>query len=180
MIYASLGTLQNGIGTFYEKIAAACEGLNVQLVISLGSPGATPIHNLVGDPIVVPYAPQRALLEKAVLTITHAGMNTTLESMAAGTPMVAIPITNDQPGVSARIEWSGVGKTILPHKLTVPRLRAAIQRVLLDDDYKANVQAIQTAIQQTDGLNVAADIVEAAIRKTSGPAQNRDSLAIVG
>lgn len=180
LIYASLGTLQNGIDTFYEKIAAACEGLNVQLVMSLGSPEAQPKQNFVGDPIVVPFAPQRELLSKAVLTITHAGMNTTLESIAAGTPMVAIPITNDQPGVSARIEWSSIGKSILPHKLTVPRLRAAIQRVLLDDDYEANVQAIQTAMQQTDGLNMAADIVEAAIRKSSNPATEEDSFAFAG
>jgi len=35
--------------------------------------------------------------------ITHAGLNTVLEALAQGVPQVAIPVTNDQPGVAARI-----------------------------------------------------------------------------
>jgi UDP:flavonoid glycosyltransferase YjiC (YdhE family) len=35
------------------------------------------------------------LLKRAALCITHAGLNTTLESLAHGVPMVAIPIAYD-------------------------------------------------------------------------------------
>jgi zeaxanthin glucosyltransferase len=41
--------------------------------------------------IVVSKAPQIELLKRAELCITHAGINTTLESLALGVPMVAIP-----------------------------------------------------------------------------------------
>jgi zeaxanthin glucosyltransferase len=41
--------------------------------------------------IVVRSAPQIDLLKRAALCITHAGLNTTLESLAHGVPMVAIP-----------------------------------------------------------------------------------------
>lgn len=60
------------------------------------------LPELPGNPIVVNYAPQLELLKIADLTITHAGVNTTLESLSNGVPLVAIPITNDQPGVAAR------------------------------------------------------------------------------
>ncbi|MEM9246017.1 MAG: glycosyltransferase, partial [Cyanobacteria bacterium P01_F01_bin.153] len=110
LIYASMGTIQNRLLDTFYKIAEACADLDAQLVISLGgsaSPDVLP--NLPGSPIVVGYAPQLELLRKADLTITHAGMNTTLESLNQGVPMVAIPITNDQPGVATRIAWTGAG-----------------------------------------------------------------------
>ena len=55
---------------------------------------------------------QLEILQKATLTITHAGMNTTLECLSNAVPMVAIPIANDQPGVAARIAWTGAGAAI--------------------------------------------------------------------
>ncbi len=104
LIYASMGTLQNRLIAVFEKIAEACEGLNAQLVISLGG-SAKPelLPELPGNPLVVEYAPQLELLKQATLMVTHAGMNTTMECLKNGVPMVAIPVTNDQPGVAARI-----------------------------------------------------------------------------
>ncbi|MEO1339667.1 MAG: glycosyltransferase, partial [Cyanobacteria bacterium J06635_13] len=95
LVYASLGTLQNRLLWIFEAIAEACSSLDVQLVIALGG-GADleSLPTLPGEPIVVGYAPQLELLQKASLTITHAGMNTALESLSNGVPMVAIPITN--------------------------------------------------------------------------------------
>lgn len=104
LIYASMGTIQNRLIRVFENIAEACVGLDVQLVISLGgSSSPDSLQNLPGAPLVVKYAPQLELLKKATLTITHAGLNTSLESLSNAVPMVAIPIASDQPGVAARI-----------------------------------------------------------------------------
>ncbi len=164
LIYASMGTLQNRQEEIFQCIASACAGLDAQLVISLGG-GSSPesLPKLQGSPLVVEYAPQLELLKKATLTITHAGMNTTLESLSNGVPMVAIPITNDQPGVAARLAWTGAGEVVQLSRLSVPRLRAAIQRVLTQDSYKNNAIRLQEAIRRAGGVNRAADIVEQAI-----------------
>jgi len=53
---------------------------------------AEAVQRLPGSPLVV-YAPQLELLAKARLTITHAGLNTVLDSLSNGVPLVAIPIT---------------------------------------------------------------------------------------
>ncbi len=161
LIYASMGTLQNRLNHIFYKIAKACVGLDVQLVISLGGglePEALP--NLPGNPLVVKYAPQLELLQKASLTITHAGLNTTLESLSNGVPLVAIPITNDQPGVAARIAWTGVGKFISTSRLTTSRLRQTIQEVLTQKSYQQNALRLQTAIKQAGGVTRAVDIME--------------------
>lgn len=61
-------------------------------MISLGGGGSPELlQGMPGSPLVVGYAPQLELLKKATLTITHAGLNTVLESLSNGVPMVAIP-----------------------------------------------------------------------------------------
>ena len=164
LIYASMGTIQNRLMKIFHDIAEACVGLDAQLVISLGG-GTSPefLPELPGSPLVVGYAPQLELLKKATLTITHAGMNTVLESLSNGVPMVAIPVAKDQPGVAARIAWTGVGEVVPLARLNVPRLRTAIQRVLTQDSYKQNAFRLQEAICRAGGVNRAADIIEQAI-----------------
>lgn len=161
LIYASMGTIQNRFLEIFHCIAEACSQLDVQLVISLGG-SASPevLQGLAGQPLVVSYAPQLELLEKTTLTITHAGMNTTLESLTKGVPMVAIPIANDQPGVASRIVWSGCGEAVALKKLNVSQLRTAIQKVLTQENYRQNAVRLQNAIKTAGGASRAADIVE--------------------
>ena len=74
--------------------------------------------------------------------------------------MVAIPIANDQPGVAARIAWTGTGEFLSLSGLSVPRLRTTIQQVLTEDSYKQNAIRLQEAIRLAGGVSRAADIVE--------------------
>ena len=161
LIYASLGTLQNRLASVFPAIAEACQDLPYQLVLSLGG-GCKPesLPKLAGNPLVVEFAPQLQLLKRAKLCITHAGLNTALESLASAVPMVAIPITNDQPGVASRIDHCGAGRFINLKKLTIARLRKLIQTVLENPTYASNAQRLQSAIQKSGGPPRAADIIE--------------------
>ncbi|MBD2093859.1 glycosyltransferase [Trichocoleus sp. FACHB-591] len=174
LIYSSMGTLRNRSHWVFEQIAAACVGLDAQLVIALGK-GLVPeaLGALPGDPIVVGYAPQLELLQRATLAITHAGLNTALESLQAGVPMVALPVTDDQPGVAARIKWTGAGEVVPKSRLTTARLRTAVQQVLTCETYKQNAVRLQQAIAQAGGVTRAADIVERAIA-TGKPVLTQD------
>jgi zeaxanthin glucosyltransferase len=165
LVYASLGTLQNGAEDIFRKIAQACVGLDLQLVISLGG-GLDPasLGTLPGDPLVVRYAPQLDMVKRAATVITHAGLNTTLESLAEGVPLVCIPLGNDQPGVAARVAAQGAGIVISRRKLTATRLRSAIEAVLSRPHYRAAACRLQDAIRQIDGLDEAANIIEAALK----------------
>ncbi|MBS1805260.1 MAG: glycosyltransferase [Acidobacteria bacterium] len=164
LIYASLGTLQNGSEDIFRTIADACSSLNAQLIISLGG-GLDPerLGQLPGDPIVVRYAPQLELVKRASLVITHAGLNTVLESLAEGVPLVAIPLGNDQPGVAARVAAKGAGIVVPRGKINVARLRVAVQAVLDDPRYRTAAQTLQREIRSIDGLEKAANIIEKAL-----------------
>ena len=161
LIYASMGTLQNRLhGVFYD-IAVACADVDCQLVVSLGG-GCQPsdVGDLPGQPMVVEYAPQLELIKRASLVVTHAGMNTVTESIAAGVPMLAIPVTNDQPAIGARIARAGCGLTIPVHRASPRNIRAAVNRLLSDArvQQKAREQAVANA--DAGGLRRAIQIVE--------------------
>jgi zeaxanthin glucosyltransferase len=168
LIYASLGTLQNGSEAIFRTITDACAGLGAQLLISLGG-GLDParLGKLAGDPLVVRFAPQLEILKRAALVITHAGLNTVLESLSEGVPLVAVPLGNDQPGVAARLKARGACVVVSRHRLNPARLRKAVMLVLQDARYREAAQVLQRAIQQLDGPDRAADLIEQVLKLRS-------------
>jgi UDP:flavonoid glycosyltransferase YjiC (YdhE family) len=160
LVYGSMGTLQNGSEHIFQTIAEACCGLDAQLVLSMGGRDPAQIGDLPGHPVVVRYAPQLQILKRAAAVITHAGLNTTLESLTEGVPLVAIPLGNDQPGVAARIAYHQAGIVIPLRKLRVNRLRGAIDAVLRQEIYRSRARRLQAAIQEANGLEMATDVIE--------------------
>src|SRR4029077_15954090 len=98
--------------------------------------------DLPGDPVVVGYAPQLDLISRSALTISHGGLNTALESLARGVPLVVLPVAYDQPGVGARVGGAGVGRSIPVGRLTVDRLRDAVRAVLGEPAYRERAGAL--------------------------------------
>jgi hypothetical protein len=84
------------------------------------------------------------------------------QSLARGVPMVVLPVAYDQPGVGARVEWSGAGRSIPVGRLSVDRLRDAVRVVLADPAYRARAGRLRTSIEAADGLSWAADLIEGA------------------
>src|SRR5499426_1309796 len=162
IVYASMGTLQNGLIDIFRSITQAATGLkNLQFVLAVGGQldpqqlGAVPANVMV-----VSYAPQIEILRRSSLCITHAGLNTALESLSNGVPMIAVPITNDQPGVAARIAKNNLGVVISPDQASPRNVVAAIHQVLGASTFRDNVQSMQEAMRSIDGLSLAAGIVE--------------------
>lgn len=153
LIYASLGTVQNNLLRVYQNICRACKGLDdTQLVIALGKEGATidiPESDLPLGCIIVDFAPQLQILPKASLVITHCGMNTCLETLAYGLPAVAIPVTNDQPGVAAR--WQSLRAVIVipsPNEATPKRIQDCIIDLLPEkSSYRKAAKNLQARLR---------------------------------
>jgi zeaxanthin glucosyltransferase len=164
LVYASLGTFQNRLPAVFRLIAEACAPLDVQLIMGLGS-GLHPeeLGDLPGNPLVRSYVPQPQLLRRAQLMITHAGMNSALECLSRGVPMVAIPISHDQPNIAQRIAWTGTGTVAPLETLTVEQLRDAVKGVIANPSYRTAALRFQKEIQQVNGLDRAADLVEKVI-----------------
>jgi zeaxanthin glucosyltransferase len=165
LVFASMGTLVNGLEFVYRTILDAVRDLSgIQVVLSVGlNIDLDDLGPIPSNTLVVSSAPQIELLKRATVCITHAGLNTTLEALAQGVPMVAIPIGYDQPGVAARIAYHGVGEFLKLEELTVPRLSELVQRVLRKQSYHAKARQLQKVIAGTRGLDLAAEVIERAL-----------------
>lgn len=160
MVYASLGTLQNKLKHVYAAIAESARGLDMQMVLSLGSADAKLDVALPENVIVVPFAPQLQLLDCASAVVTHAGLNTTLESLSRGLPMLCLPITNDQPGVASRVQYLGAGQMLPIAKANAARVRTALEQLLADDRYRQAAERLQSQFVGENGPAMAVDIIE--------------------
>src|SRR5262245_25168863 len=134
---------------------------DLQLVLSVGEQvDPKQIGPVPNNAIIVKRAPQLELMKQATVCITHAGLNTVLESLAQGVPQVAIPVTYDQPGVAARIAHKKTGVVTSLDKLNADRLALLLEEVLTDPTYRENARKLQKAITEANGLSVAADLIE--------------------
>jgi len=158
LIYASLGTLQNRNPKLFHCFAEACRGLDVQLVIAGAakeSLGALPENVLA-----VPYAPQLELLQKARLTLSHGGLNTVLDSLACGVPLVVMPITYEQPAIAQRVRWVGAGEMIPLARANSSLVRAQIRKVLGKPEYANAAARIAATIRSAGGVRRACELIE--------------------
>jgi len=175
LIYASMGTLMNGRADVFRTIVAGVvKHKGTQLVLSIGDQlDPKQIGPVPGNAIIVKQTPQLEVLKRASVCITHAGLNTVLESLAQGVPQVGIPITFDQPGVATRIAAKKTGVTMPFEKLTPDQLSTLLGEVLSNALYRENARKFQDVIAKTNGLSMAADLVEQSlgVTKKSGAFQ---------
>lgn len=162
-VFASLGTLQGSRFAMFKQIAIACRQLDAQLLIAhCGGLGIIEERRLehIGATWVTDFAPQQWALEKADVVVSHGGLNTVMDAVAAGTPMLILPIAFDQPGVAARVSHSGIGLQ-LSRRAKAPRIAAHLQRLLAHPPERLDAMARSLAL--AGGVQRAAEIVEAAV-----------------
>jgi zeaxanthin glucosyltransferase len=158
----------NGRADAFGTIAAALtKHKDLQLVLSVGDRvDPEQIGPAPNNAIIVKRAPQLELLKRTSVCVTHAGLNTVLESLAQGVPQVAIPITLDQPGVASRIADKQTGVVTSLDKLTAEHLSTLLNEVLSNPTYRANARKLQKVIATANGLSVAADLIEESLGVT--------------
>ncbi|MDB5884039.1 MAG: putative zeaxanthin b-glucosyltransferase, Glycosyltransferase Family 1 [Polaromonas sp.] len=167
-IFASLGTLQGGRFGLFKRIAQACQALDAQLLLAhcnqLNAAQADALKR-AGARWVTGFAPQRAALARADAAVSHAGLNTVLDALEAGTPVLALPIAFDQPGVAARLVHGGAGLQRLPALASAAGIEKSLRRLLETPSFSLRAEALGTDVRQSGGVGRAVDIVEAALRR---------------
>jgi len=173
LIYASMGTIMNGrVDVVRTIVAALAKHKDLQLVLSVGDQvDPEQIGPVPNNAIIVKRAPQLALLKQTAVCITHAGLNTVLESLTQGVPQVAIPVGLDQPGVAARIADKKTGVVTSLDKLTAEHLSTLLNEVLNNSTYRDNAGKLKNAIAEANGLSVAADLIEKSLGVTATAAK---------
>jgi UDP:flavonoid glycosyltransferase YjiC (YdhE family) len=158
MVLVALSSTFQNQAAVLTRIASALSGMRVRALITLGpalDPG--PIRT-AAHVVCVPTAPHGLIIPQASAVITHCGHGTTLKALAAGVPLVCMPMGRDQNDTAARVVARGAGVRLKP--AAPPRsIRQAVERVIGDPRYRTAARQLQTEIATEIRSNdVAAEI----------------------
>ena len=161
-VLVSLSTTQfPGQEAALQSIIDALGGLELDAVVTTG-PSILPAR-LRGPSNVelVPFGDHTELLSRASLLIGHGGHGTTARALAAGVPVLVLPMHSmmDQPDIGRALERLGAGR-MLPKHSRPARIRSVVATLLEPGPHRAAAEAIGVSIREVDGAETAADLIE--------------------
>jgi MGT family glycosyltransferase len=134
-------------GDLLNRIAAALGRMPVRAVVTTGK-GIDPA-DLPDAPGVqmVRSAPHAEVLREADLVVTHCGHGITIKSLAAGVPLVCLPMGRDQLDIAARVVHRGAGVR-LDASAAPGEIAAATATVLEEPRYREAADRIAAVISE--------------------------------
>lgn len=145
LVLVSLSSTFQNQADLLQRIIDALAPLPVRAVVTTG-PAVDPDSLRAPDGVeVVRSAPHAAVLGRASLVVTHCGHGTALKALAAGLPLVCLPMGRDQDDTAARVVHHGAGVRLRPSAST-SAVRAAVTRVLQHEHYRVAARRLAGAI----------------------------------
>ena len=170
LLFISLGTTFNNQPEFFRTCIEAFGSGPRQVAMAIGE--AITVDDLGPVPAnfeVRPYFPQPAVLKHAEVFLSHAGMNSTLESLYSGVPLVAVPQMPEQAMNAYQVDDLGLGRALDPAEITAKVLRDAVTDVAADRTMRARVSAFRGELKASGGAIAGADAIEAYLQRAERP-----------
>jgi MGT family glycosyltransferase len=178
VVLAALGTLDNRHPGFYRACVEAFTPPGWHAVLAVGRrldpaafgphPAHIELHQVV---------PQPDILAHASAMVCHAGLNSVMEALYHGVPLVVVPRTLEQEANAARVVELGLGVALEPAALSAAALRAAVDRVASDRDMARRIGQLREQMRAAGGAAGAADAIEEALMTRPTVAALRRRLA---
>jgi MGT family glycosyltransferase len=167
VLVATSSVYQNQV-SLLSRIAAALGQLPVQAVLTTGRAVEPSAIHAPSNVQVVQAAPHRLVLVEASVVVTHAGHGSVLKSLAAGVPLVCIPMGRDQKDNTVRVLRLGAGIR-LSKRSRPDRIAAAVSEVLNRPRYRESARSFARVLA-TEARNMpsAADEAERLLIQTRG------------
>lgn len=133
LIYATLGTVYNGFRSLRRAMLDALAGLDADVVFTVGrNVDPESIGSVPANVHVERYVPQDAVVSRASLVLSHAGLGTMLGALYRGVPMVVVAIGADQAVNADSAARQGVAITMPAGSADADSLLTASKRILDD------------------------------------------------
>jgi hypothetical protein len=134
LVYMSFGTVAAGFplaGQVYPAALAAAAELPARVLLSTGR-HEVDLGHIPSNVHVEPWVSEPDVLAAASVAVGHGGAGTTLSALAAGCPLVVVPLFGDQPYHAVRVAVSGAG---VPS--SIDQIAERVSLVLATDGYRA-------------------------------------------
>jgi UDP:flavonoid glycosyltransferase YjiC (YdhE family) len=131
LVLVALGSTFQNQAALTQRVIDACGQLPLRALVTLGDVFAPSDFRAPANVDVVGSAPHNAVLPRARITVAHGGHGTVIKSLAAGVPVLCVPLGRDQKDNGARVVDAGAGLTLSPGASTATICRT--MRRLLDE-----------------------------------------------
>jgi MGT family glycosyltransferase len=156
-LYISLGTLRNNDPDFYRMCFSAFDSAQWQVVMSVGEKiNLASLPSIPGNFRVSRFVKQTALLRNVDVFVTHGGLNSVMESLYFGVPLVVVPGIREQRLTASRVQELGLGVALQQETLIAEILVKTTANVALDPEIQTRVKAMQSLTHRAGGFQHAA------------------------
>ncbi len=128
--------------------------------VSVGDVPADTLGPVPSTVDIRPRFPQLSVLQRATAFLFHAGMNSVMESLHYGVPLVTLPPMPEQVADADRVQELGLGERLDADTVTPESLRAAVVRVSSDPSTHVHLTRMRRAIREGGGISRGADLIE--------------------
>jgi MGT family glycosyltransferase len=136
LVLVALSSVYQDQTDLLRRIAQGLGRLPISVVLTTGQAIDPSQIHAPRNVQVLPAAPHRRVLAEASSVVTHAGHGIVMKALAAGVPLVCIPIGRDQKDNTARVLRLGAGVRI-GKRSTPDRIADAVAEVLGRAQYGA-------------------------------------------
>jgi MGT family glycosyltransferase len=158
VLFVSLGTTFNHRPDFFARCVEAFRDSEWHVVMAVHE--GVELPPLPQNVEVAPFFPQLAVLEHTSVFLSHTGVNSTMEALYLGVPLVSIPQMPEQALNGDRVAELGLGVRLDTATVTARLLRDTVDRVARDPVVRANVTEMGERLRATDGAALGADAIE--------------------
>jgi MGT family glycosyltransferase len=169
LLFISLGTTPlNDRPDFFGMCLEGFAGTRWQVVMAIGERvEESELGDIPENFEVRPFFPQLEVLPHADAFLSHSGMNSTMEALYFGVPLVAFPLQPEQGANARRVEDLGLGRRLPLEGLSPKLIRETVLEVSEDPAIRGNLKAMSARVRASGGAPAAADAIEDFLR---GPA----------
>jgi MGT family glycosyltransferase len=128
-----------------QRVTSALGRLRVRGIVTTGPAVPVDAIEAPANVTVVERAPHSEVLRHASAVVTHAGHGTVIKALAAGVPVVALPLGRDQLDNAARVVHHGAGLRLKPNAKP-EAIAKALRRVLDEPSFGASAERLAAAI----------------------------------
>ena len=162
VLFISLGTVFNDRPEFFTLCAKAFGDSAWHVAMAVGEKvDPATLGDIPANFEVRPYFPQTTVLRHATAFLSHAGMNSTMDSLYHAVPLIAVPQQPEQVANADRVEELGLGRCLDASTLTADLLRNTVDEVANSPETRANLVRFSQTIRTSRGATAGADILEA-------------------
>jgi len=145
---------------FFAEAVRACEILGRRGMLLTRFPEQIP-GDLPDSVRHFDYVPFSDVLPRAAALVSHGGIGTTAQALAAGIPHLVMPMAHDQFDNANRLKRLGVGDWVFRFRFRGPTVAKRLDRLLTSPDVAGRCQEIAAKFEGTNALADTCDVLEA-------------------